>query len=323
MTTPSPAVRLAHLSDIHIYEMRGARPWHFLGKRVTGGLNLLLGRSRVHQNQVVVQALEQIRGQAVDHIVITGDLSNLALRGEFQAARDLLDTYAGGPERLSVIPGNHDYYTRGAVRRRDFESFFKPWMQCQVGLQHDGVYPYVKHCGPQGGVALVGINSCIPSPPTLAIGRVGQAQRAALEEVLAHPEVAARFRLAALHHHLEPPHHTNTRKEMFRQLRDRKEVMRTLRQGHVHLVIHGHNHQHSTRQYTWSGGQGQMTICEAGSSSVGSFHEELRGGKYNLYDLEPDEQGQLYLSRVHTWLYRPEQATFVHWRTWENPHVQG
>jgi 3',5'-cyclic AMP phosphodiesterase CpdA len=316
-----PTLRLAHLSDIHIYDLRGARPWDFLGKRATGGLNLLLKRGKIHQNQIALQALAQAREEGAHHTVITGDLTNLALRGEFEAARDLLQEHAGGPEWLSVIPGNHDYYTRQAVRRGDFEDFFSPWMRCALRDQSQAPYPYVKRLGPHGEVALIGVNSCVPSAPTLAIGRVGAPQRAELARLLALPALETTFRVVALHHHLEPPHHTSARKELFRQLRDRKEVLATLREGRADLVIHGHNHQHSTRQYPWTHGGGDVTVCEAGSSSVGVLREgdELRGGKFNLYDLVPGPDQRLRLARVHTWLYQPALERFSHWRTQELP----
>ena len=47
---------LAHISDLHVLDLTGVRPWRFLNKRMTGGLNLVLGRRRMHRIEVVEAA---------------------------------------------------------------------------------------------------------------------------------------------------------------------------------------------------------------------------------------------------------------------------
>ena len=46
-------MRLAHISDLHVLDLKGIKPWRFLNKRVTGGLNLLLGRSKIHRPELL------------------------------------------------------------------------------------------------------------------------------------------------------------------------------------------------------------------------------------------------------------------------------
>ncbi len=303
--------RIAHISDIHIYNMEGVRPWHFLNKRITGGVNLLLKRSKRHRNEVVIQALEQIAQQNVDHIVVTGDLSNLALDSEFIAARKLIETHAGGPSRVSIIPGNHDYYTYAAARSQSFESFFRDWMKSDLPTESDSPYPYVKFLGQ---VALVGVNTSVPAPPTIASGHVGPSQRAALAKLLDHPEVQKRFILVAQHHHLQPPVHTNSRRERVRELRDHGEVLSLLLEKGAHLVLHGHNHQYGFQKVPRPSGGEPMYICEAGSTSICEASMDTFGGKYNLYDLTLNEEDHVVSGRVTTYLYRTEEETFTPWK---------
>jgi 3',5'-cyclic AMP phosphodiesterase CpdA len=299
-------VRLAHLSDIHIHNLENVRPWRFLNKRATGGLNLLLGRSGKHDNAVVQAALDTTRDLGVDHTVVTGDLSNLSLESEFEAARAMLEPYSAA---LSVIPGNHDYYTRGSVRSSRFESYFAPWMASDVDLEGGAeVYPYAKLLGDQ--VALVGINSCIVSPPTFAVGRVGEAQLDRLDRLLGSPALQDRFVVAATHHHLVPPLHTNPRKEFFRQMQDREAVKAVLTKHGVGLAIHGHNHQHGLIALDRPDG-GTTWVAEAGSTSVAKFSDPHYGGKFNVYDIVDGA-----LRSVETWLFRPDAAVFTPWRTW-------
>ena len=46
----------------------------------------------------------------VDHLVITGDLTNLALESEYRRAAEIVGRF-GSKLEISVVPGNHDIYT--------------------------------------------------------------------------------------------------------------------------------------------------------------------------------------------------------------------
>ncbi len=106
---------IAHISDLHILKVAGSSPFSFLNKRATGGVNLLIGRAHRHRVEIVRQALEQIRELNVDHLVVTGDITNLSLPTEFELAAEILQSHGSGKD-VSVVPGNHDNYTRGAAR---------------------------------------------------------------------------------------------------------------------------------------------------------------------------------------------------------------
>ena len=57
-----------------------------------------------------------MQAQRPDHIAVTGDLVNLALEAEFTPAQAWLES-VGTPQRVTVVPGNHDAYVR-ATRHR-------------------------------------------------------------------------------------------------------------------------------------------------------------------------------------------------------------
>ena len=101
--------------------------------------------------------------QKPDHIALTGDLVNISLPTEFTRAAEWLKQL-GGPQDVTVIPGNHDVYVATA------------WPQ-SLGLwgayiAGDGqppasdfdVFPTLRRRGP---VALVGLSSGVPKPPLL------------------------------------------------------------------------------------------------------------------------------------------------------------
>ena len=112
-------MRIAHLSDLHLLDLKGVHPRRFLNRRVTGMVNLLTKRRNAHSPQIFERLLEDILEQNVDHVVITGDVTNLALESEFErvaAYLRLLWDY----QHVSLVPGNHDYYTGGARRAQRF-----------------------------------------------------------------------------------------------------------------------------------------------------------------------------------------------------------
>src|SRR6186997_2662803 len=103
-------MRIAHCSDLHLLSLNGARALDFANKRWIGGLNLLANRGRHYHAAVFRAMVEDFNRSAIDHIVVTGDITNLALEEEFRFARGFFDAIELGPSDVTVIPGNHDSY---------------------------------------------------------------------------------------------------------------------------------------------------------------------------------------------------------------------
>ena len=59
-----------------------------------------------------------------DHLVISGDLTQLALPEEFAKARMALQPLLQDQERVSIVPGNHDYYVSETEESDYFFSYF-------------------------------------------------------------------------------------------------------------------------------------------------------------------------------------------------------
>src|SRR6185369_3679834 len=79
--------RIAHISDLHVLSRTGAH-WRAMlfNKRITGYANTLLRRGRVHRREFLLAVLKAAAKEA-DHVVVTGDITNLALESEFDDAR--------------------------------------------------------------------------------------------------------------------------------------------------------------------------------------------------------------------------------------------
>lgn len=293
-------MRIAHLSDIHL-DTTGLRPWHLLDKRFTGAVNLMLGRSSRHRSSVVAEALQLVRSLDCEHIVVTGDLTNLSIALEFFNARKFLDDHIDlDASQLHVVPGNHDRYTPDASVLRSFEKHFAPYIESDLPeLTSGATWPYVKL---YDEVAIIGLDSSIPLPPFMAGGWIGGKQRKRTAAILEHPEVKRRYSVVLLHHHLFKP--SNRRGEFPRHLFDKRPVLDMLVAGGANLVLHGHNHWYGFRQIQ------DTLICEAGSSSITRSEDPRGGGKFNIYHLEHG-----VLTGFDTYLYHEDEG-FSLWKSW-------
>jgi 3',5'-cyclic AMP phosphodiesterase CpdA len=276
-------VRIAHLSDLHLLSLEGAVPFRLLNKRLTGYLNLRFHRKSVHRPFAVQAGARAIRALGVDHVVITGDVSNLALENEFELVRTFLAEDLGLPaDCVSMVPGNHDLYTRGSHRSRRFARAFAPHLGSDLPeLTPEGeMYPYVRLRGP---AAIIGLSTAVPRPPFVASGVLGRAQLAALTRILDHPEVRERTPVILQHH---PIHNAaSMARRALEGLTDAEaeaHVLGKLRRG---LLLHGHLHRRVHRRLPTERGR----LDAVGSTSASLVHEsDLRMAGFNIYEIERD-----------------------------------
>jgi 3',5'-cyclic AMP phosphodiesterase CpdA len=175
--------------------------------------------------------LADLAAHGPDHVAVTGDLTNLALPGEFAAARDWL-ARLGPSARVTAIPGNHDATV--PVPWDDGVGLWRPWMAGDAAGGSAARFPFLRRRGP---VALVGLSSAVPTPPGSAGGWLGAEQLARVPPLL---EAAGReglFRVVLIHH---PP--LRGRGGWRRALRDRDALRGVLARFGAELVLHGHHH---------------------------------------------------------------------------------
>lgn len=299
-------MRIGHISDLHILALDGPAPSEFFNKRIVGGLNLLLNRSGSHSVDVVKQALRRLDDLEVDHIVISGDLTNLALDSEFAAAAELVHTVNDAPQRVSVVPGNHDYYTPGAEKNGRFEHHFEPFLHSDLPqYQSSNGYPF---CHLRGDVAFVGLNSGIATAWFLSNGEVGREELRHADRLLADPAVQSRFKVVIVHHPLLPDQ--NHAIQWTRRMRNDEEVLELIRQRDVDLVVHGHTHYFSTFQLPKLGSPGTTYICEAGCTSVSGGGDPRLAGKFNIYTIDDKR-----LTEIETHLFESVDSGFTPWKS--------
>lgn len=272
-------------------------PFRLLNKRLTGYINLRFRRHAVHKPQPVRAAAEEIRRLGLDHVVITGDLSNLALEQEFALVRRFLDQDLGlPPERVSVVPGNHDAYTQGAHRSDRFGQYFAPYIRSDIDVAPR--FPFVHLRGP---VAIIGLSTAWPRPPLVAAGHLGGTQLRALQRLLDHPEVERRTPVLLQHHPWHNP--ASIAKTLLEGLHDARAEARVFRRLSRGLLLHGHVHRRVHRKLPTE--RGHLDAVGATSASLLHDSDERMAG-FNVYDI--DDRGAIQSITSHR--YVPEQQTF-------------
>ena len=272
---------LAHLSDPHL-PMPPARAGELLGKRATGYLNWWRRRVHLHVPEALAGIVADIHAQRPDHIALTGDLVNISLPVEFSRAVEWL-ARLGGPQDVTVIPGNHDVYVATA-----WPESLGLWGAYMAGdgqppVSGFDVFPTLRRRGAAGlPVALVGLSSGVPKPPLFATGTLGDAQIAKAERLLADLGREGACRVVLIHH---PPLTTESR---FKRLTDAPAFQAMIRRVGCELVLHGHNHRSEVARIAGPAGPVPVIGVTSASAAPGSKYGRAR---YHLVRISRESAG--------------------------------
>ncbi|HKO70821.1 MAG TPA: metallophosphoesterase [Bradyrhizobium sp.] len=263
---------LAHLSDPHLPPMPAARLRDLAGKRALGYLNWIRNRHKYHRRDVLDAIVSDMQAQAPDHIAVTGDLVNIALEAEFEPSRTWLESI-GPPGRVSVVPGNHDAYVRATSNR--FAQAWAGYLGDDQGRDGASSFPSLRRRGP---LALISLSSAVPTAPLMATGQLGHTQIDALARLLAGLSTEQAFRVLLIHHPLRSNAYT-------KRLTDSHLLLALLKQHGVELILHGHDHVHST---IWiEGPHGSIPALGVPSASA-IAHRQHPAAAYNLFSIQRD-----------------------------------
>jgi 3',5'-cyclic AMP phosphodiesterase CpdA len=267
---------LAHLSDPHLGPLPRPRVAELAGKRVLGFANWQRRRS-IHRTDVLAAVVDDLKTEKPDHIAVTGDLTNIALEGEFAPAVRWL-VGLGSPADVSVIPGNHDAYVRTATQyaHRHWGDYMRgDGIDAALPPDHALHFPYLRRRGP---LALVGLSTAVPTAPFFATGKLGMDQLTRLSEMLARLAHEKLFRVVLIHH---PP--LPGPNERAKHLVDAAAFRRVIAEHGADLILHGHDHVHAV---TWlDGPAGRVPAVGVPSASAAPEGRKDAAG-YNLYRID-------------------------------------
>ena len=267
-------IRLAHFSDIHCTTNPLSDRWSRLfGKRSAGCLNYFLGGRGKHfrgSASRIEKLLEDADRQNPDHVLCTGDVTQMSFDREFEICAGLFGPRLNHSERYTVLPGNHDRYTTKADAERRFEKWFG-------SLCAEGKYPFVKPLGER--ITLVGLDPCRSTSLVDSSGLIGVEQLSALQAVLSRLKEESQFVIVALHYGVFRKHgNPDKRRHGLRDFEAFAEVVEA-NTSPVRMVLHGHLHGAYRLK------RKLCTYLCAGSAT------DLYGAcGYNVYDINAEDQ---------------------------------
>lgn len=236
-------------------------------------LDTLLAGTPRNSNLRLLQAVRAINRDAIDAVVITGDLTD---DGDGWELCEVVFKKWIERGRLFVVPGNHDLYLfpiRGSGRPKPTHASKRLAWQAfaqRIGLSLDTTGAYYTAI-PEADTVLLGLDSCATAQRRFYRhnGAIGEEQREYVQRIGRSPEWrAARHRIVLLHHHVVPLPAGVGRGSGFEigmRLDDAKPVAKLFDEIGVNLVLHGHRHLSEQRQPAGS----DFTILASPSFTLG------------------------------------------------------
>ncbi len=287
---------LAHLSDVHLGPLPRLPLALANAKRLAGTLNWYRNRRHIHRPEAAEAVARDVVEQCPDHIAVTGDLTNIGLPEEIARSAAWLGRL-GAAVHVSVIPGNHDIYSTVHGRRLGVAAL-APWAPhfapCDLGRQLQGreAFPFVRMLAKgRMRIALIGLNSAVETPPLIATGALGRAQRDGLVRLLQQTQSAGYVRVVMLHHPplpgLATPSHCLT---------DADQLTEVLRAEGAELVLHGHNHRRMIN--TLAGPDGVIPIVGVPSASAMRSHRSEPLARAHFFEFRAGQGARPHITLV-------------------------
>lgn len=283
---------LAHLSDVHIGPMPRAESWRdYLGKRALGKINWHRRRRFLHDPAIAMAMVADIKAHSPDHVALTGDLINIALRQEFIEAALWLKAF-GPPDWITLVPGNHDAYrpfpwAEGAGLWADYMTGD---INSRGNVATEPVFPFVRQ---RRNIALIGLSSAVPQSLFRAGGRLGAAQLEKLGEILHDLRQRGFYRVILIHH---PPLPGLTPRR--RALDDDASLKRLFEEHGADLVLYGHNHRHGRTTLTTGSGPAHIMGVPSATSPA---HDVYDAAAWYLYKIRRVDGAWMANVTVRSW----------------------
>jgi 3',5'-cyclic AMP phosphodiesterase CpdA len=196
--------RIAQLSDLHLLSRTNSG----VSAYDDGRARLVsLGRALDPVGRIATasRALERARLLGAEHVVITGDLTELGMLSELEVLAEVLACSPFDSEQITLIPGNHDRYSGPDTWARALRGPLSPWWSSDAALRRRVV--------DLGGVRLVPVDMTRPQSVLRSAGFATPDVLTALGGVLDDPGIRRApvvvlqhhppFRLAPIRHHID------------------------------------------------------------------------------------------------------------------------
>lgn len=220
--------RIAHLSDIHTLE-EGPKP-HGVGRHF-----LSLGRAldATERRRKLRRAVDVAMRAGADHFVFSGDLTEIGSPGEYEQFADTLLGTGVDPDRVTLVPGNHDAYTSNDAWRRALEGPLRPFRAHAASepgkvIEHHDLF-------------IVPVDVTCVQPITRSAGELTDDVADVLDARMADVALSKKPVLVVQHH--QPYAHARGFWQWIDGLRGYARMLRLLARHANTFVMHGHLHK--------------------------------------------------------------------------------
>lgn len=226
------ASRIAHLSDVHLIAPRSVRPLYGVRSRA-----LRFGRTNDPSLRAkkLAAALRAVTAIGADHLVVSGDLTELGDDAEFELFAEVLADAGLAPDDVTLVPGNHDAYTSASGWTRALDGPLAEW-------EKTSARPGEVRLVDRGPVAFVPIDVSRYQSVVWSGGELGKDAARAVDALLADPGLAEKAVVLVLHHPPFPKHDTAAYR-FVDSLRGSELVDELLRRHPNLHLLHGHFHR--------------------------------------------------------------------------------
>lgn len=223
--------RIAHLTDLHLLEAdHHARVGHH--RRRLAYLTIGRANDAAERRTRALRALASARH--ADHVVVTGDLTEDGLDAQFLVLAEVFAASGIPPERVTLVPGNHDAYDDGAA----FDRALAGPLRAFAATSARGAPVFLRDA------AILPISTAFQQPYTRSAGAIEGRELEAAARVAEQSRLAGRALVLAMHH---PPMRRFPVVQWIDGLLHHREICAVL-EAHDHAhVLHGHTHELSDR----------------------------------------------------------------------------
>ncbi len=220
--------QIAHLSDLHLLEPDHADRQGVARRRLA---YLTLGRPNdaERRRRRAVEVLVAARRSDADHVLITGDLTEDGITPQFEILAEVLAESGIAPERVTMVPGNHDAYVDGGA----FERALRGPLAAYAATSTPGTPIFLRDA------AILPMSTAVLQPYTRSAGSIEARAIEGAARIADESRRDGRALVLAMHH---PPHRRLPVWQWIDGLTDHAALGEVLeRHDHVH-VLHGHTH---------------------------------------------------------------------------------
>jgi 3',5'-cyclic AMP phosphodiesterase CpdA len=231
MNATTGLTRIAHLSDAHVLDPRPSRTRSGWSMRVRF---LSFGRplDAVGRRRKLGRSLDTARRVGASHVVISGDLTEIGAPGEFETLAEVLHDSGFAPDKVTLVPGNHDLYSSANGWKWALEGPLAAF--ARTSATEPGKIVDV------GGAALLPIDATFHQPVTRSAGHIEDATIDLIARRAVDPALAGRPLVVVQHH---PPFvRTTSAWHWIDGLMGAQRLMSVLDACRNLFVLHGHLH---------------------------------------------------------------------------------